>query len=121
VSFAPGIACPGCGGDASPLVFRGWVRHTGYVFGSREVRGSGYLCRGCADRQVAAALAWTGLVGWWSISSFLFLAPRATFYNWLGAFRAPFDPLGWGAIALADYLDDTASGLLADNREHVLQ
>jgi hypothetical protein len=36
-------------------------------------------------------------------------APRATIYNWLGAFRAPLTPLAWGAIPVAEVLADIKS------------
>ena len=87
-----------------PLLFRVWIRHTGYVVGSRELRSSAYLCRDCGDREVAAALIWTGLLGWWSISSLVFRAPIATFRNWASAFRPPLRPLAWGAIPAAEFV-----------------
>jgi hypothetical protein len=79
------------------------------LFGSHETRSAGYLCLGCANRQTTIALVWTGLLGWWSITSFLFRAPRATFYNWVAAFRAPVTPLAWGAIPVTDFVDDLRS------------
>lgn len=105
ISFPPGtVPCPVCDSEELPLVFRAWVRHTGYLIGSREGRSAAYVCQRCADRRCAAALAWTGLFGWWSISSLLFGAPRATFFNWVGAFRAPIHPLAWGAMPLDEFL-----------------
>lgn len=99
VSFPAGsFPCPGCGSDRKPLVFRAWVRHLAYVLASRESRLAGYVCLDCARRRTAAALVYTGLLGWWGVLSFLFRAPRATFYNWLAAFRHPISPLAWGAI-----------------------
>ena len=106
VSFPPGTPCPGCGSHDLPLVFRAWVRRTAFLIGSHETRSAGYLCHGCANRQTTIALVWTGLLGWWSITSFLFRAPRATFYNWVAAFRAPVTPLAWGAVHVADVIDD---------------
>jgi hypothetical protein len=106
ISLPSGVPCPFCSIDTCPLVFRAWVRHTGYIVGSREVRRAAYLCPKCANRQIAGALVWTGVLGWWSVRSVLFRAPLATFYNWVGAFRAPLRPLAWGAIPVAEFLRD---------------
>ena len=105
VGLPTGFPCMGCGMDDLPLVFRAWVKHTGYLIGSSEQRSSGYVCARCANRRGAAALAWTGILGWWSISSFLFRAPIATFNNWVAAFRAPIRPLAWGAVPVAEYFE----------------
>ena len=105
VSLPQGFACPACGRDDETLIFRGWVRHTAFVIGSRELRGASYLCPPCQNRAVATALAWTGICGWWSLPSFFVRAPRATFYNWLAAFRPPIRPLAWGAVPVEELLN----------------
>ena len=56
VGLPVGVECSHCGQDSEPLVFRAWVRHTGFIIASREQRSAGYLCRKCAHRQVAGAL-----------------------------------------------------------------
>jgi hypothetical protein len=56
------------------------------------------VCAECAEGRAAGALAWTGVAGWWSISSFLFRTPIATFHNWKAAFGPPANPLAWGAV-----------------------
>src|SRR5262245_28972023 len=67
VWLSAGFPCAACGRDSEPLVFRGWVRLTGLILTSHELRTAGYLCPRCANRTVAGALVWTGLLGWWSI------------------------------------------------------
>jgi hypothetical protein len=85
-----------------------------------------YMCTDCARRQTAVSLAYTGLLGWWSIPS-LFYGPRATFYNWRAIWMPPATPEAWGAVPLSvivseirearDHFHVSSSGvhLLADS------
>ena len=98
VAVPAGQPCGACRSATKPLRFRGWVRRTAFLIGSTESRASDYVCAECAERRAAGALAWTGVAGWWSISSFLFRTPIATFHNWRAAFGPPANPLAWGAV-----------------------
>jgi DNA-directed RNA polymerase subunit RPC12/RpoP len=109
VSVPAGTPCTGCGTTTERLVFRGWTRRTAWLIGSSEKREAGYVCRPCSERRTANALIWTGLLGWWSISSALFRTPIATVHNWISAFRPPPNPLAWGAVG-ADALFADAGG-----------
>ena len=98
-------SCQRCGADDRPLVFRGTIRHLGALVYARERRVAGYYCAACAGSETAKSLVYTGLLGWWGLISFLFLAPRATYTNWRSVWRAPRKPLKWGAVEASSYAE----------------
>lgn len=83
---------------ARPLSFRGWVRITGFVWWTREGRGSAYVCRPCAEKQTSTTLALNALLGWWSYGSLFFYGWRALYHNWRAVWTSPRNPGSWGAI-----------------------
>lgn len=103
VAFPPGVfACPKCGRLDAEIVFRGWTRLLSLVLWVREMRFGGYLCSDCARLSTAKNLAFTGVLGWWSLPSLFLYAPRATYHNWRAVWRAPRNPLAWGALSASE-------------------
>lgn len=100
------LPCPGCFRPDQPVVFRGWSRVWGLLFWASEQRRAAYLCRNCAQRETIASLLFTALLGWWSIPSFFFYGPRATYFNWRSVFTPPAYPGDWGAISVEEFLHD---------------
>lgn len=106
---AHSFPCPGCFRADRPVFFRGWSRVWGLLFWVSEQRRAAYLCRDCAQRETITSLLFTAILGWWSIPSFLFYAPRATYFNWRSVFASPAEPGEWGAIPLEEFLYDLKS------------
>jgi DnaJ domain len=103
---AGAIPCSRCGAHDVPLLFRGWSRVYAFFLSVRETRTSAYVCARCGEKQTAASLLTTAFMGWWSLQSLFWHAPRATYFNWRAVWAAPRDPLSWGAIPLADLLQE---------------
>jgi hypothetical protein len=97
------VPCPGCGSTTRPLVFRGWVRVTGFLWWAREGRGSAYICRPCAEKQTTTTLALNAVLGWWSIGAWFFYGWRALYHNWRAVWTHPRKPGAWGAINAAEF------------------
>lgn len=107
VGFSPGsLPCPNCYRSDQEVVFRGWSRVWALLFWAWEQRRAAYLCADCARQETAINLVFTALLGWWSIPSFFFYAPRATYYNWRAAFRSPTSPGDWGAVHVGEFLHE---------------
>jgi len=100
------LPCPKCGRDDQPLFFRTWSYEAGLFIWCRETRHSAYLCPDCARIQTSKSLAFTGLLGWWSLPGMLFFAWRSTYFNWRAIWTHPAKPLKWGAIPAQAILDD---------------
>jgi len=97
--FPAGAApCPSCGSAAELLVFRGWVRLTGFLFWLHERRGAWYVCRPCAEKETATTLLLNSLLGWWSFPSLFFSGWRALYQNWRSVWTMPSNPGAWGAL-----------------------
>jgi DnaJ-domain-containing protein 1 len=97
------LPCAGCGAADRPLELRGWSRLLAFGIGVRERRRAGYVCVDCAHSETLKSLLLTALLGWWSLPSVLFYAPRATVQNWRAAWTHPANPGRWGAVAAADF------------------
>lgn len=111
VAFPPGVfACPTCGRLDAYIVFRGWTRLLSLILWAREMRLGAYLCVECARRKTASNLAFTGVLGWWSLPSLFFYAPRATYHNWRAIWRAPGNPLAWGALSASEMAASIRAG-----------
>lgn len=110
---AGSLACPRCGRLDEPITFRGGTRLLSLIVWVRELRVGAYLCPACARRFTATNLAFTGVLGWWAISSLLFYAPRATYQNWRAVWAAPRNALRWGAIRASDL-----AGSIREGHEH---
>jgi hypothetical protein len=97
------LPCGRCGVSDRPLALRGWSRLLAFGIGVRERRRAGYVCADCANSETLKSLLLTALLGWWSLPSVLFYAPRATVQNWRAVWTHPANPGKWGAIAAADF------------------
>jgi hypothetical protein len=103
VTLPPGkAACAACGTQDRPLAFRGTSRIGSVIWLLRSRRVSGYWCEGCARKQTALSLAYTGLFGWWGFLGAFFWTPRATYHNWRAVWSPPRKPLDWGAWPLSE-------------------
>ncbi len=110
-AFPPGVfACPICGRLDAQIVFRGWTRLLSLIVWAREMRLGAYLCVDCARRSTAKNLAFTGVLGWWSLPSLFFYAPRATYHNWRAIWNAPGNPLAWGAFSASEMAASIRAG-----------
>jgi hypothetical protein len=92
------VPCAHCETTAAPVALRGWTRVYAFLLAAREDQRAAYVCAGCARSEAARSLLLTACLGWWSLPSLVFLAPRATLRNWRAAFTHPADPGAWGAI-----------------------
>src|SRR6476619_2040673 len=66
---AESMPCAGCGSNEEPVNFRGWSQLRSLIWWTGETRLAAYVCADCGRRESAKALAYTALLGWWSIPS----------------------------------------------------
>lgn len=88
------ILCPHCG--EKPIEGASKVRRvTGFLLGSRRTVQEVYGCRACLQAEHRSAFVKNLLLGWWSISAFVF---NACFYLWQSLYRWLAPPRGNSAL-----------------------
>ena len=105
VSFPPGTPYQGCGSHDLPLVFRAWVRRTAFLIGSHELTPPG-ICHGCANRSDHDRACLDGAAR--LVVNYLILVPRpeSDLLQLGRRLPRPVTPLAWGAVHVADVIDD---------------
>lgn len=105
------VPCGRCSSTAHAVSFRGWDRVASLIIAVDRQKMAGFFCPTCVRFVSAMNLAWTGILGWWSIPAVLWIGWRATYTNWRAVWAAPRNPISWGApdaIAFIAGLQDKA-------------
>jgi hypothetical protein len=98
------MPCASCGSNEEPVHFRGWSRMRSLIWWAEDMRRAAYVCPHCARTETTKSLAYTALLGWWSIPAWFFYGWRSTYLNWRSVWAPPANPHNWGALSASEFI-----------------